>query len=568
MTVSELVTSSGRQIQVTGKGYKPSGDFLLAGRKIDPKHDQELSLLLQASILCNNASLSTQGIIGDPTEGALVVMSAKAGMDKTSLEAAQKLESEIPFSSERKMMTTIRKSGRGMLAYTKGAPEVVLARCAKILHGSMVKTLTPTLRKSILEANSAMASRALRVLAVAYKKSDGCSKDAEKDMIFLGLVGMMDPARDEVADAIKLCKKAGIASVMITGDNPSTARAVASQLGLFSEGDEVVTGQELEAMSEAELVKRVNKIKVFARVSPTHKMRIVEALRKNGHVIAMTGDGVNDAPALKHADIGIAMGIKGTEVAKGASDMVLKDDNFTTIVAAVREGRTIYDNIKKFMLYMLSSNLGEVFTLFFAILIGFTDPATGMLILPLTAIQLLWINIMTDGLPAIALGVDPPAPYIMDVPPRNPKTSILNRETVFDMIFIGLVICAGTLIVFWFNLDQGEAVATTAAFTTIVVLEMVKLMIIRMKYGMGFFSNMKLIYAMIVSMALQLAVVYVPFLQSAFNTTPLGLIDWLKILGVSVVLMSVSGIWFSRIHRNGRNNENRRQNHQKGGHKS
>jgi Ca2+-transporting ATPase len=542
MTITQI-WHSGKTVEVTGEGYSPTGKFLFRGREFAPSMDAALKSILRSGALCNNAKLIKEkgswSIIGDPTEGSLVVAAAKAGLDEKALSKRRRLK-EFPFSSERKMMSVITRSDRTWL-HAKGAPETILSLSTHVLRNGQRARLTQRERRSILDANLEMTGRALRVLAVAARpvRASADQRQAESGLTFLGLVGMIDPPREGVREDIELCRRAGIKVVMITGDHGNTAVAIARQLNL-SEGDVVaLTGEELNKLSDSELIAAVKETSVYARVNPEHKVRIVEALRKKGHIIAMTGDGVNDAPALKKADIGVAMGIKGTDVAKEASDMVLSDDNFSSIVMAVQGGRAIYDNIKKFIQYLLSSNVGEVLVVFLAILIGFTDPATGAIIIPVTAIQLLWINLLTDGLPALALGVDPPAPGIMERPPRSPREKILSRGMLTDIWAVGAIICIGTLFLFWLNLPGGAALAVTVAFTTLVMFEMVRVQSVRVKYRIGLFSNMKLILAMAISIALQLFVIYTPLLQPVFNTTALGGMEWLEIIAVSSTVMII-----------------------------
>ncbi|NIQ17736.1 MAG: HAD-IC family P-type ATPase, partial [Candidatus Aenigmarchaeota archaeon] len=380
------------------------------------------------------------GIIGDPTEGAIVVAAKKIGFDKENLEKKYRRVEEIPFSSERKMMTTINSISEGKnMSCVKGAPEVVLELCEKIIIEGKVKKMNREWKERVLSENHEMTNKALRVLAIAYKEMKRTDKkSAEKGLTFLGLVGMIDPPREEAIESVRLCKRAGIKVVMITGDHKNTAVAIAKELGLMYDKSRVLTGPEMDSIKDEEFEKIVEDIAVYARVNPLHKLRIVDALKKKGEIIAMTGDGVNDAPALKKADIGIAMGIKGTDVAKEASDMILRDDNFTSIVDAIHEGRSIYDNIKKFIRYLLSSNVGEVLIVFLAILIGFQDPSTFSIIIPVTAIQLLWINLLTDGLPALAIGVDPASPGIMSRPPRDPGEKIMTRPMFSDILVFGI----------------------------------------------------------------------------------------------------------------------------------
>jgi len=593
MTVRKIWVS-GRNIAVGGEGYEPEGEFEEirgeSGAKISPKEDEPLSLLLKVGALCNNAHLEKKRkeeeekgsvkhsnpsnkdtkpveewkVIGDPTEGALVVVAAKAGMTMGMLNEQHPRAKEIPFSSERAMMTTTNKLPNGkLLVCVKGAPEKIITKCTKISERGLVKQLMPAAKDRIIETNRAMTSKALRVLALAYKEMHPSTKASEDEMesklIFLGLVGMIDPPRDMVKDDIALCKKAGIKVVMITGDHQNTAMAIAREIGIMdSASSGSITGKELDNMSASGFVRVVDNTSVYARVSPEHKVKIVEALHKKGHIVAMTGDGVNDAPALKGADIGIAMGIKGTDVAKEASDMVLRDDNFSSIVDAVEGGRGIYDNIKKFIQYLLSSNVGEVLIVFVAMLIGMgyyvTSEGGTLLFIPiLGALQLLWVNILTDLFPALALGVDPPSPGIMERRPRSSKERILNRETLTDIMFVGVVIAIGTMFLFWINIPNGGIVAATVAFTAIVVFEMVRVQAVRLRYRVGLLSNKKLIIAMAVSILLQLIVVYLDpiliglgiipaegaILGPIFNTVALGLAEWGQILGVAFVIMVI-----------------------------
>ncbi|MEM7815588.1 MAG: calcium-transporting P-type ATPase, PMR1-type [Candidatus Aenigmatarchaeota archaeon] len=543
-----------KTVSVTGEGYEPSGKFLVSGKEIDPRKDKSIELILTAGTLCNNAELDKNNgklkIVGDPTEGALIVAAMKAGL--SNIESLYPRKQEIPFTSERKMMTTIHSYHNKTVVFSKGAPERILSICDYIYCSGKTRKLLPSDRKKILETNNKFTDEALRVLAIAYKEANAREREFEKGMVFLGLVGMIDPPRDGVKDDIATCKKAGIKVVMITGDHVNTAVAVAKEIGIIEKAEEkALTGEELDRLSDSQLEEIVEQVRVYARVNPEHKVRIVDALKKKGHIIAMTGDGVNDAPALKKADIGVAMGINGTDVAKEASDMVLADDNFSTIVAAVKGGRQIYDNIKKFIQYLLSSNLGEVLIVFTAMLIGFIDPHTGKTIIPLTAIQLLWINLLTDGLPALALGADPPSKNIMERPPRNPKENILSKGMFTDMIIVGIVMLVGTLSLFAYNLPSGGQKAITVAFTTIVVFEMVRVQSVRAKYKVGFFSNKKLLLAISSTILLQIIVIYLPFLQPIFETTPLDLADWIEITAVAssvMLVMLIKDKIFNRIY--------------------
>ena len=423
MTVRKIFVA-GQVLEVSGAGYEPHGQFSRDGFLVEPS--DSMKLLLRAATLASDAHIvhsESDGhwhVKGDPTEGALVVAAAKAGLNKADLESQFPRVNEIPFTSETKRMTTLHAGPEGAIAYSKGAPEIILDSCARQLTADGEIALDSESREVILEAARQMASEALRVLAVASKPG-ATLENAEHEMTFLGLVGMIDPPRPEAKAAIQTCEQAGIKPVMITGDHPLTAQAVARELGLLKTG-RIVTGAELEAMSEDEFEREVENIEVYARVSPAHKLRVVTALQKKGHIVAMTGDGVNDAPALKKADIGIAMGITGTDVTKEAAAMTLTDDNFASIVAAVEEGRGIFGNIKKYLMYLLSSNIGEIGLMAGATLLG--------LPLPLTAVQILYVNLATDGLPALALAVDPPEPDLMRRKPRNPRTGIFTRPVV------------------------------------------------------------------------------------------------------------------------------------------
>ena len=430
MTVRKIFVA-GKRLEVSGAGYAPEGKFFYDGQEAAPS--VPLVLLLQTAALASDARLVKAEqeasadrdsfhwrIKGDPTEGALVVAAAKAGMHKSQLEEKYPRVDEIPFTSESRRMTTLHHAEGGAMACAKGAPEVILRSSASALHDDRVLPLDEAARNTILAEAHHMAKAALRVLAVAYKPK-AMLADAERDMIFLGLVGMIDPPRPEARDAIEICVRAGIKPVMITGDHPTTAAAVARELGLLT-NEAVVTGTALDRMDEEELAGRVGKITAYARVSPVHKLRIVTALQKNGHRVAMTGDGINDAPALRKADIGIAMGITGTDVTKEAAAVTLTDDNFASIVAAVEEGRGVFENIKKYLIFLLSSNFAEIVLLAGASAMGWP--------LPLTAVQILYVNLATDGLPALALAVDPQEADLMARPPRDPRSSLFTAPVV------------------------------------------------------------------------------------------------------------------------------------------
>ncbi|MEM2567990.1 MAG: cation-translocating P-type ATPase [Candidatus Bathyarchaeia archaeon] len=466
MTVRKIYVG-GKVVDVTGVGYEAKGDFLLNGELIDPKNDDDLRLLLGAAALCTNAQYDGKSIIGDTTEGALIVVAAKAGMLKEDLEKVYPRVREVPFTSERKRMTTVHKSSDGNLqAYVKGAPEVVLERCAHVLSDGKIMPLTEKKRRSILEINEIMAKDALRVLGVAFKELGHTSpekidvEELESGLIFVGLLGMIDPPREEAKVAIKKCEEAGIKTIMITGDHKLTAVAVAKELGMLKTGEGnssnniVLTGAELDTLSDEEFEKIVEKVVVYARVSPEHKLRIVKALKKKGHIVAMTGDGVNDAPALKQSDIGVAMGITGTDVTREAADIVLADDNFATIVTAVEGGRGIYDNIRKFSFFLMRCNFDELALIGTFALLG--------LELPLTAPMILWLNLVTDGGPALALTMDPPDKDIMKRPPRNPKEGILHgRLASIIVTFILQFVLTGGLFYWQFYMLPGSTDLTT-----------------------------------------------------------------------------------------------------------
>jgi len=473
MTVRRIF-SGGRRIEVTGAGYAPQGEFRGSG-VINPADSQSLQLLLQGGLLCNDAILEEKEgrwlIKGDPTEGALVVAAAKAGLRPGEMRLKNPRIEEIPFSSDRKRMTTIHDTEDGKrLAFMKGAPEVVVERCSLILDAEGTKALTEKERAEILKVNEEMAQGALRVLGVAYRElpeGSACVEEAvENNLVFLGLSGMIDPPREEAIEATKMCKEVGIRPIMITGDHKLTAVAIAREMGIYKEGDMVLTGTELEEMPDKKFGKIVAKVSVYARVSPLDKLKIVRAWKARGEVVAMTGDGVNDAPALKHADIGIAMGITGTDVTKEASDMVLNDDNFATIVKAVERGRWIYDNIKKYLAYLLQCNVAEV------IVIGGIVLMKGPEFLPLLPAAILYINLATDGLPAIALGVAPPDPDIMKRPPRNPKESVFGWD-VISFILLAVIIEVPFFFALFFHEFANIAGARTELFFLFIIIELV-----------------------------------------------------------------------------------------------
>jgi Ca2+-transporting ATPase len=553
MTVRVVVTASG-QVRLDGTGYAPEGAVQReGGGTIDGPLRVEFTRALAAADRANNAVLQEKDgrwtVQGDPTEGALIVAAIKAGWTEDALATRFGRLAEVPFSSERKLMTTIHSDAENrerVLALTKGAPDVLLARCTREQVGGEAKALDQARRAQIARANQALAAEALRTLAVAYRSlpadcfvKEDVDDRIEADLVFLGLIGMIDPPRAEAKEAVARTRAAGIRPVMITGDHPITAGVIAKELGIVEDA-RAVSGAEIDAMSDEAMDRTVLEASVYARVNPEHKLRIVKALQRGGAVVAMTGDGVNDAPALKTADIGVAMGITGTDVSKEAADMVLADDNFATIVAAVEEGRAIYANIRKFLRYLLSSNIGEVMTMFFGVLladaIGLTAER-GSVVLPLLATQLLWINLVSDGAPALALGVDPPDEGLMAMPPRPPGESVITRRMWAGILFVGVITATGTLLVLDAGLPGGlidgsgnMRYAQTMAFTTLVFFSLFTIFNARSDERsaiVGMFSNKRLWGAVALSIALQVAVVYTPFLQKAFSTTDLGVTDWL-----------------------------------------
>jgi Ca2+-transporting ATPase len=528
---------AGQMFEVSGAGYNPEGLFSQNGATAPPP--EPLITLLQAATLASDARLAHHNglweIKGDPTEGALVVAAAKAGLDKTQLEARHPRIHEIPFTSESKRMTTLHQSPSGAVAYAKGAVEIILDSCAwQVVAGGQDTALDAQARENILHVAQQMAAQALRVLAIATKPA-AIPENAELDMTFLGLIGLIDPPRPEAKPAIQICEQAGIKPVMITGDHPLTAQAVANELGLLKEG-RVVTGADLEAMSDAQLEQEAGHIEVYARVSPAHKLRVVTALQNRGQIVAMTGDGVNDAPALKKADIGIAMGLTGTDVSKEAAAMTLTDDNFASIVAAVEEGRNIFGNIKKYLMYLLSSNIGEVGLIAGTTLLN--------LPLPLTAVQILYVNLATDGLPALALAVDPPEAGLMRRKPRNPRLGIFTRPVVSLMVVGGIWSTLVNLAVFMWALNSGRphAEAITMTFVSLVLIQFFKAYNFRSDRYSVFkkpFANKWLNLAIGWELLLLAAIVYLPFLHVPFDTFSLPAIDVVIVILASVTILPV-----------------------------
>ena len=573
--VVQSVFTNNKTFRVTGEGYAPVGDFQLDGQKISLENSPEISALSVACAVCNDSVLQKEqgewAILGDPTEGALVTLAGKAGIEKDQWNSKLPRVAEFPFSSERKRMSVISQvegvatgeaSSRGVdpaiagflqsepnLMFTKGSPELILARCTQIHLGNDSAPLTEAQRQKILAENDQMASKGLRVLGFAYKPlaeipPEGSDEASEQDLVWLGLVGMLDAPRPEVRAAVQQCREAGIRPVMITGDHQLTARAIATDLGIAQEGDRVLTGQELQRMSDQELEQNVDLVSIYARVSPEHKLRIVQALQRRGRFVAMTGDGVNDAPALKQADIGIAMGITGTDVSKEASDMVLLDDNFATIVTATKEGRVVYTNIRRFIKYILGSNIGEVLTIAAAPLIGLGG-------VPLTPLQILWMNLVTDGLPALALAVEPPEPDVMQRPPFSPRESIFARGLGSYLIRIGIIFAIISIALMWWAYQHTHAAGyqgnpdtwKTMVFTTLCIAQMGHAIAIRsnnrLAIEMNPFSNIFVLAAVVVTTILQLMLVYVPPLRDFFGTHYLTLEE----LGVCIGFSALMFVW-------------------------
>ena len=560
MTVRGVVTASGR-VTLGGTGYAPVGEVKQDGAgQIEGALRIELERALATADRANNAVLQERDgrwtVQGDPTEGALVVAARKAGLEDEALDTRFERIGEVPFSSERKLMTTIHtdaQSQEHLLVFTKGAPDLLLARCSRELVGGDARPLSDERRAEILKRNDELAGEALRTLGVAFRslpatafEPDNVDERLEQDLVFAGLIGMIDPPRAEAREAVARAKAAGIRPMMITGDHPVTAAVIAEELGIAENG-RAVTGAEIERMPEETLDRTVLEVSVYARVNPEHKLRIVKALQRDGMTVAMTGDGVNDAPALKTADIGVAMGITGTDVSKQAADVVLADDNFATIVAAVEEGRAIFANIRKFLRYLLSSNIGEVMTMFFGVLladvIGLTATAGEAVVLPLLATQILWINLVTDGAPALALGVDPAEPGVMDQPPRPRKEGVITRRMWAGIFFVGAVMAVGTLWVLDGALPGGLVegsgtmrYAQTMAFTTLTMFQLFNIFNARSDEDSAFtglFHNGWLWAGVGLSLALHVAVVYIPFMQQAFSTVALSAGDWLLCAAVA-----------------------------------
>jgi P-type Ca2+ transporter type 2C len=564
MTVRTVMTSSGR-VEVGGSGYEPQGEFQGADGALERT---ELEQLLRAAALDSNATLAPGAdgwsVHGDPTEGALIVAARKAGLTRDALDQRFPRIRELAFSSQRRMMSTIHKDREhpgSIVLFVKGAVTEVLERSSREFRNGCAQPLTASRHSEIAEANRVMTGQALRTLAVACRElppevdwAAARASGLERDLTLLGIAGMADSPRREVAEAVQLAKTAGVRPIMITGDQPGTALAIARELGIAA-NERVLTGPELELMQADDLAAAADETSVYARVDPRHKMRIVDALQSHGAIVAMTGDGVNDAPALKSADIGVAMGIAGTDVAKEAADIVLTDDNFATIVAAVEEGRAIFSNIRKFLRYLLSSNVGEVLTIFLGVV--FAAPlglrTEDGLVLPLLAAQVLWINLITDGAPALALGVDPPSAGIMLRPPRPLHEGVITTRMWIDMGIVGIVMAAGTLLVLDASIPGGLIAGATGvrhgrtmAFTTIVLFQLFNAFNARssdQSAFRGFLANKWLLGAVALSLALQIVAVYVPILQDGFQTTSLDWRDWMLCFLVASSVLWIVEIW-------------------------
>ncbi|KUP07054.1 ATPase [Bacillus coahuilensis p1.1.43] len=539
MTVTTIWTS-GKSYTVSGNGYEPEGNFYEGEEKFAPSDHINIQRLLQYGMICNHASIHYQDdhyvLEGDPTEGAMMVAAMKAGFRKPNVLKEYKILKEFPFDSSRKMMSMIVEHRGKRLLVTKGAPDVLIQKSDSILWDGKKKFLSKSDEVEVNLMIERLGSQALRTIAVAYREIHESAKEytedeVEKDFTFIGLQGMMDPPRQEVEGAIKECKEAGIKTVMITGDHMITAKAIARNLGILHDGDRVMDGKSLSLLDKNELDEMIEDITVFARVTPEHKLTIVKSLQRKGHIVAMTGDGVNDAPAIKSADIGIAMGITGTDVAKEASSLVLMDDHFATIKTAIMEGRNIYENIRKFIRYLLASNVGEILVMLFAMLLA--------LPLPLVPIQILWVNLVTDGLPAMALGLDQPEGNVMKQKPRHPREGVFARGLGWKVISRGFLIGVVTLAAFMLAYSKYPdqlIYAQTVAFATLVTAQLIHVFDCRSEVSVlsrNPFENKYLVWAVVSSFVLMFVVIYTPFLQPIFHTVPIKLMDWLMIIGLS-----------------------------------
>jgi calcium-translocating P-type ATPase len=548
-------------VEITGSGYAPVGEVVVAGEPVaDPVLLEEVQAVLGGGSLANNAVLREEAdgwsVLGDPTEAAFLVAEAKAGITEAREDRFDRI-GEIPFTSERKLMSTVESDAlEGRFAVvTKGAPDVLLARCTHERAAGEIRPLTDARRGEVLAAVDRLADDALRTLAVAYRPlphgdAPVADEQLERELVLLGMVGIIDPPRPEARDAIAEAQLAGVRVIMITGDHPRTAVRIAGDLGLVGDDARVITGTELAALDDVALCEAARDVSVYARVAPEHKLRIVDALQADHNIVAMTGDGVNDAPALKSADIGVAMGITGTDVTKEAGDMVLADDNFATIIAAIREGRAIFDNIRKFLRFLLSSNIGEVLTMFLGVicagLLGLDDTGESVAV-PLLATQILWINLLTDTAPALAMGLEPPPDDVMARPPRRLTDRVIDKEMWFGIVWVGSVMAIATLLALDMGLagglidgDGGIVEARTMAFSTLVLAQLFNTFNARSDRVSAFhhlFTNPALWGAIAVSAGLQAAVVHVGVLNDAFDTTPLGATEWVTCVALASLVL-------------------------------
>ncbi len=548
-------------LDVEGIGYDPVGDVKLSGKKANINTLPNLRNLISIGSLANDALLDNSTgmykIIGDPTEGAIITLAGKLGQTSEQLNMVYPRVAELPFDSTRKMMTTFHSNyiNGKIVSFTKGAPDIVISKCNKIAMNGMIVDFTKELKNKVSEVNKNFARSALRVLSTSYKiwnevPNHPTFDEVESDMIFVGLVGMIDPARPEVKESIKLCKQAGIETIMITGDYKETAYAIAKDLGMVENENQAMMGEELDKLSDKELREVVKNTKVYARVSPEHKVKIVTALKDNGYITSMTGDGVNDALALKKADIGVAMGITGTDVAKNTAEVILTDDNFATIVNAVEEGRIIFSNIKKFVFFLLSCNIGEILLVFISIILSWE--------VPLVPIQLLWLNLVTDSFPAMALGVENAEPGIMNQPPRDTKEPILDKSMLGGIMFQAVAISLASLLsYFWamrtYGVNEGLIHARSVVFTTLITAELLRAFSSRSQtytlFKIGLFTNMRMVQAVLVSFILTVAVLYVPVLNSIFDVIPLTTHDWLIVMTFSFIPM-ITGELYKDLFKN------------------
>ena len=560
MTVVKAFTDD-KVIDISGIGYEPVGTFTQEGNDIaNPTESLNINTLLSIAILCSDAQLKKEDnqyrILGDPTEGALVTLAGKAGITQENINEKYPRIEELPFDSDRKLMTTFHKNfiPNKIVSFTKGAPDILIGKSSSIYVNGEIIPFTDELKKKVLDTNSQFAKEALRVLSMAFRQYDSLPTEInpetiENDMVFVGLMGMIDPPREEAKEAIAKCKHAGIHTVMITGDYKDTAFAIAKQLGMAEHEDQAMMGQELNNLSDEELQEIVKYKRVYARVSPEHKVRIVEALKQNGEIAAMTGDGVNDALALKKADIGISMGITGTDVAKNTAEVILTDDNFASIVAAVEEGRIIYSNIKKFVFFLLSCNIGEVLVIFLSILFGWE--------VPLLPIQLLWLNLVTDSFPALALGMEKGDPEIMDVAPRSPNEPILDKDMIKSLVVQSAAIGIGTLGAYYWGMrvygTENLYYARTITFATLITAELLRAFSSRSLthsvFKIGVFSNKTMNKATLFAFFLLFVVIYVPTLEPIFDTFALGVSDWIGIAAFSIIPLVFGEVYKVVVHR-------------------